>query len=74
MDMDNMIVDPKVKEAESIAEQIHDAGRMMEKALVTEEEAIKKALQASAKVLIDNAVARFDESIGASVADDEDEE
>ena len=73
MDMENMIVDPKVKEADSIGEQIHSAGRIMEQAITIDDPASKKALQNAAKVLIDNAMARFDESIGASVADDEDE-
>ena len=70
---DNMIVDPKVKEADEIGEQIHSAGRIMEQAITIENVASKKALQNAAKVLIDNAMARFDESIGTSVADDEDE-
>lgn len=73
MDMENMIIDPKVKEADSIGEQIHSAGRIMEQAITIDDAASKKALQNAAKVLIDNAMARFDESIGASVADDEDE-
>lgn len=71
--MDDMILDPKVKEADSIGEQIHSAGRIMEQAITIDDPASKKALQNAAKVLIDNAMARFDESIGASVADDEDE-
>lgn len=73
MDMENMIVDPKVKEADSIGEQIHSAGRIMEQAITIDDPASKKALQNAAKVLIDNAMARFDESIGASVADDEED-
>ena len=73
MDMENMIIDPKVKEADSIGEQIHSAGRIMEQAITIDDPDSKKALQNAAKVLIDNAMARFDESIGASVADDEDE-
>ena len=73
MDMENMIIDPKVKEADSIGEQIHSAGRIMEQAITIDDPASKKALQNAAKVLIDNAMARFDESIGSSVADDEDE-
>ena len=73
MDMENMIMDPKVKEADSIGEQIHSAGLIMEQAITIDDPASKKALQNAAKVLIDNAMARFDESIGASVADDEDE-
>lgn len=73
MDMENMIVDPKVKEAESIADQIHSAGRIMEQAITIEDVASKKALQNAAKVLIDTAMKRFDESIGTSIADDEED-
>lgn len=69
---DNQI-DPKIKEAESIADQIHSAGRIMEQAITIDDAASKKALQNAAKVLIDTAMARFDESIGASVADDDEE-
>lgn len=71
--MDDMILDPKVKEAESIADQIHSAGRIMEQAITIDDADSKKALQNAAKVLIDTAMKRFDESIGTSIADDEDE-
>ena len=71
--MDGMIIDPKVKEADEIAEQIHSAGHIMEQAIRMDDVASKKALQAAAKTLIDSAMARFDESIGTSAADDEDE-
>lgn len=73
MDMENMIIDPKIKEAESIEDQMHDAARLMGQAIRNEDPASKKALQAAAKVLIDTAVKRLDESVGTSIADDEDE-
>lgn len=71
--MDDMILDPKVKEADSIEEQIHSAARIMSQAITIDDVASKKALQNAAKVLIDTAMARFDESIGTSVADDDEE-
>jgi len=71
--MDGMIIDPKVKEADEIGEQIHSAARIMEQAITIENVESKKALRDAAKVLVDNAMARFDESIGTSIADDEDE-
>ena len=71
--MDGMNIDPMVKEADSIEEQMHDAARLMGQAIRNEDPDSKKALQNAAKVLIDTAMARFDESIGASIADDEDE-
>ena len=73
MDMDNMIIDPKIKEAESIEDQMHDAARLMGQAIKNDDAASKKALQSAAKVLIDTAMKRFDESIGTSVADDEED-
>ena len=69
----DVTIDNKEKEAMSIADQIHDAARLVENAIRSEDVSSKKALQSAAKVLIDNAMARFDESIGASIADDEDE-
>lgn len=66
--MDGMIIDPKEREAESIADQIHNAARIMEDAIRIESVDSKKALSTAAKTLIDDAMARFDESIGASVA------
>ena len=71
--MDGMIIDPKVKEAESIEDQMHDAARLMAQAIRNEDADSKKALQSAAKVLIDTAMKRFDESIGASIADDDEE-
>ena len=69
--MDAMIIDPKIKEAESIEDQIHSAARIMGQAITIDDKDSKKALQNAAKVLIDTAMRRFDESIGASVADDD---
>lgn len=74
MDMENMIVDPKVKEAEEICDLLHNAANIAEQAIKSDDDASKKALQAAAKVLIENASKRLDESIGTSVADSEDEE
>ena len=75
--MDGMTMVPvedlKEKEAESIADQIHNAARIMEDAIRIESVDSKKALSTAAKTLIDDAMARFDESIGTSIADDEDE-
>lgn len=71
--MDGMILDPKVKEADSIEEQIHSAARIMAQAITIDDKDSKKALQNAAKVLIDTAMARFDESIGTSIADDDEE-
>lgn len=66
-------ITPQEKEAYSIAEQIHAAGRIMEQAILNADVESKKALRNAAKVLIDTAIKRFDESIGASVMEDDDE-
>ena len=71
--MDDMMMDPKEKEAESIADQIHSAARIMGQAITIDDVESKKALQNAAKVLIETAMKRFDESIGTSLSDDEDE-
>ena len=67
------MMDPKEKEAVSIADQIHNAARIMEDAIRIESADSKKALSAAAKTLIDDAMSRFDESIGSSIADDEED-
>ena len=71
--MDDIMMDPKVKEAESIEDQIHSAARIMGQAITIDDTESKKALQNAAKVLIETAMKRFDESIGTSIADEEDE-
>lgn len=71
--MDDVIMDAKEKEAMSIEDQIHSAARIMGQAITIDDAESKKALQNAAKVLIETAMKRFDESIGTSIADDEDE-
>ena len=61
------------KEAYNISEQVHEAGRIMEQAIVNTDPKAKKALRDAAKILIDSALNRFDESIGAAVLEDDDE-
>lgn len=73
MDMENMIVDPKVKTAEEIEDTLHDAGRIARTAVMSDDISVKKALKDAIKALVDTALARLDESIGTSAADDEDE-
>ena len=71
--MDGMMMDSRDKEAMNIADQIHNAARIMEDAMRIESAEGKKALSVAAKTLIDDAMARFDESIGASIADDDED-
>lgn len=69
----DVTINAKEKEAYSIADQIHEAGRIMEQAIISEDSEAKKALRNAARVLIDSALKRFDESIGASVELDDEE-
>lgn len=64
---------PKEKLAEEIEDTLHDAGRITRTAVMSDDVAVKKSLRDAVKVLVDTAMAKLDESIGASVADDEDE-
>ncbi|MBO5971364.1 MAG: hypothetical protein J6S14_23060 [Clostridia bacterium] len=66
-------ITPQEKEAYSIADQIHSAARIMEQAIINEDAESKKALRNAAKVLIDSALKRFDESIGTAILEDDDE-
>ena len=66
-------VDPKVKTAEEIEDTLHDAARISRTAVMSDDVAVKKSLRDAVKVLVDTAISKLDESIGASIADDEDE-
>jgi hypothetical protein len=52
---------------------IRSAGGIVETALRAEDEASRKALRDAAKTILQQAIARLDESVGASDADEEDE-
>ena len=67
---DNQI-DPKVKMAEEIEDTLHGAGRISRTAVMSDDISVKKSLRAAVKTLVDTAVAKLDESIGASIADDD---
>ena len=67
-------VDPKIKTAEEIEDTLHDAGRISRTAVMSDDITVKKSLRAAVKTLVDTAVAKLDESIGASVVDEEEED
>ena len=75
--MDGMIVngteDPRFKTAEEIEDMMHDAGRIARTAVMSDDAAVKKSLKEAVKALCDTALKRLDESIGASIADDDEE-
>ena len=71
--IEGMIEDPKIKTANEIEDMLHDAGRIARTAVMSDDTAVKKSLKDAVKALSDTALTRLDESIGASIADEEDE-
>ena len=67
---DNQI-DPKIKTANEIEDTLHDAGRIARTAVASDDPAVKKSLRDAVKVLVDTAISKLDESVGASEADDD---
>jgi hypothetical protein len=66
-------VERKDREAWEVSDMIRSAGGIVETALRAEDEASRKALRDAAKTILQQAIARLDESVGASDADEEDE-
>lgn len=68
--------DPKMLERERIShevtETIHSASRIAETAIMSDDPKVKEALKASVRVLLETALTKLDESVGASVADAQD--
>lgn len=62
----------KDREAWEVSDMIRSAGGIVETALRAEDEASRKALRDAAKTILQQAIARMDESVGASDADEED--
>lgn len=66
-------IEQKDREAWEVSDMIRSAGGIVETALRAEDEASRKALRDAAKTILQQAIARLDESVGASDADEEDE-
>lgn len=70
--------DPRLAEKQRIVaevtETIHSAGRIAETAIMSDDDKVKEALKASVRVLLETALTKLDESVGASVADSDDDE
>ena len=66
-------IERKDREAWEVSDMIRSAGGIVETALRAEDEASRKALRDAAKTILQQAIARLDESVGASDADEEDE-
>lgn len=71
-------VDPKIDERErtsrEVTETIHSASRIAETAIMSDDPKVKEALKASVRVLLETAMTKLDESVGASAADDQDDD
>ena len=70
--------DPKLAEkrrvVDEVTETIHSAARIAETAIMSEDDKVKDALKASVRVLLETALTKLDESVGAFAADQADEE
>lgn len=64
----------KDREAYDLASLIRSAADIAEQAVRNENAASKKALQAAAKTLLQQALDRMDESVGTTIADEEEED
>jgi hypothetical protein len=67
-------IDEKHKIMGEITDTIHSAGRIAETAIMSDDPKVKEALKASVRVLLETAMTKLDESVGASVADDLDDD
>lgn len=61
------------QEAWEVSDMIRSAGNVVENALRAQDEASRKALRDAAKVILQQAITRLDESVGTSDADEEDD-
>lgn len=66
------IEEAKNREAWEVGDMIRTAGGIVENALRAEDEPSRKALRDAAKTILQQAIARLDESVGASDTDDDD--
>ena len=69
--MPNEEMEKKDREAYEVSDMIRSAANLVEQAIRNDDPTSKKALQNAAKVLMAQATARMDESVGTSDADDE---
>lgn len=68
------VEDPREKMAQDLCETIHSAARLAETAVRSEDPTVENALKTSARVLLETAIKKLDESVGTAVADEEDDE
>ena len=66
--------DPREKMAEEIRHLIHQAADVADTAIRSEDPAVEESLRSSAKVLLQTALKKLDESVGTAVADETDDD
>lgn len=67
-------IDEKQRVMAEVTDTIHSAGRIAETAIMSDDPKVKEALKASVRVLLETAMTKLDESVVASVADDQDDD
>ena len=68
------VEDLREKTANEIRHMIHSAADLAEMAIRSEDPAVQESMRASAKVLLQTATKKLDESVGTAVADEDDDE
>lgn len=68
------VEDPRDKTAREVCGMIRSAAEIAETAIRSEDPDVEKSLRSSAKVLLQTAIKRLDESVGTAVADGDDDE
>ena len=71
---EQMQPDEREKSADEIRHLIHQAADIAETAIRSEDKAVEDALRSSAKVLLQTALKKLDESVGTAVADEADDD
>jgi hypothetical protein len=71
---EQMQPDEREKSADEIRHLIHQAADIAETAIRSEDKAVEDALRSSAKVLLQTALKKLDESVGTAVADETDDD
>lgn len=68
------VEDLREKTANEIRHMIHSAADVAEMAIRSEDPAVQESMRASARVLLETATKKLDESVGTAAADEEDDE
>lgn len=68
------VEDPREKMAEEVRHMIHSAADVAETAIRSEDPEVEKSLKGSARVLLQAAIKKLDESVGTAVADETDDD